>query len=86
VPRLSEFYGIVVYMYFSDHHPPHIHALYGDDEALVRIADGVVIRGGLPRTATRLVQEWVTLRRPELEANWQRAQVPDSLLPVAPLR
>lgn len=26
VPRLSEFYGIVVYMYWSDHHPPHFHA------------------------------------------------------------
>jgi len=86
MPRLSEFYGIVVYMYWKDHNPPHFHAIYAGDEALVTIADGTVLAGSLPRTAARLVREWTQLRREELMANWARAQMPDSLLPVDPLR
>ncbi len=83
--RLSSFYGIVIYMYFADHNPPHFHAIYGEHEALVAIADGHVIRGQLPRTADKLVQQWLELHRRELEANWRRAQIPDSLEPIEPL-
>src|SRR4051794_8387082 len=35
LPRISEFYGIVVEMYFADHAPPHFHARYAGDEALI---------------------------------------------------
>ncbi len=86
MPRLSEFYGIVVYMYWKDHNPPHFHAIYGDDEALVKIADGAMLAGSLPRTAARLVTEWTQLYHDDLMANWERAQVPGPLLPVQPLR
>ncbi len=86
MPRLSEFYGIAIYMYFVDHNPPHFHAIYGEHEALIRISDGSTIGGGLPRTAARLVEQWLDLHRTELEANWQRAQGPDTLLPIEPLQ
>lgn len=86
VPRLSEFYGIVVYMYWSDHHPPHFHAIYGDHEALVRIEDGSFIRGDLPRVARRLVREWLDLNRDDLVANWHRAQAREALVAIEPLR
>ncbi len=86
MPRLSEFYGIVVYMYWKDHNPPHFHAIYAGDEALVTIADGTVLAGSLPRTAARLVREWTQLRQEDLMANWARAQIPGALLPVEPLR
>ena len=86
MPRLSEFYGIVIYMYWQDHQPPHFHAIYGESEALVRIDDGSFLHGSLPRAARRLVGEWLNLRRRELLANWQRAQVPEALLPIEPLQ
>ena len=86
MPRLSEFYGIVVYMYWKDHQPPHFHAIYGESEALVRIADGQFVAGSLPRTAARLVREWAEQHRTELVANWERAQAGDTLLPIEPLR
>lgn len=85
VPRISEFYGIVVYMYWNDHEPPHIHAICGGDEALVSIRDASLLAGSLPRTASRLVREWVGLRRPELLANWERARAREPLRPVAGL-
>lgn len=73
-------------MYWSDHVPPHFHAIYGGDEVQVRIEDGSFLAGSLPRTATRLIKEWVDLHRDELQANWERAQVLDSLVAIEPLR
>jgi hypothetical protein len=37
MPSISTFYGIVIYMYWADHPPPHIHAIYGGEEALLEI-------------------------------------------------
>jgi len=35
MPRLSEFYGIAICMYFADHNPPDFHAIYAEHEALI---------------------------------------------------
>ena len=86
MPRLSEFYGIVIYMYFADHNPPHFHAIYGEHEALIAISDGAVVGGGLPRTAARLVEQWRSERLDALIANWELAQVPAALGPIEPLQ
>jgi hypothetical protein len=86
VPRLSEFYGIAIYMYWNDHEPAHFHAIYSGDEALVRIDDGTILAGALPRTAARLVQEWRLLRREELAADWERARAFEPLNPIEGLR
>ena len=37
MPRISQFYGIVVYMYYRDHAPPQFHAIYGEYEAEIEI-------------------------------------------------
>ena len=86
MPRLSEFYGIVVYMYWSDHQPPHFHAIYAGEEAQVRIDDGTFLAGSLPRTAARLVRDWIDLHGEELMANWQRAQAMETLVTIEPLQ
>lgn len=86
MPRLSEFYGIVIYMYFADHNPPHFHAIYAEHEALIRIDDGSTIRGDLPRTAARLVEQWRALHQGELATNWTLAQEPAALSGIEPLQ
>lgn len=86
MPRISAFYGIVIYMYWEDHEPPHFHAFYSGDEAQVRIADGAVIAGRLATTAARLTRDWAALHREELLADWDRAQIPDALVPIEGLR
>jgi hypothetical protein len=30
MPELSRFLGIIVYMYFNDHNPPHFHVEYSE--------------------------------------------------------
>lgn len=86
MPRLSEFYGIAIYMYFADHNPPHFHAMYAEHEALVRIDDGSILRGNLPKTAAQLVEQWRALRHAELLDDWALAQQPAALNPIEPLR
>jgi Domain of unknown function (DUF4160) len=85
VPRISEFYGIVIEMYFADHPPPHFHARYSGDEALIVIETGEVFAGFLPGRALRLVREWLGEHRTELVANWDRASTQEPTEPVAPL-
>jgi hypothetical protein len=74
VPRISEFYGIVIEMYFTDHPPPHFHARYAGTEATIVIASGEVLAGSIPSRALRLVRHWVDEHRDELDANWIRAR------------
>lgn len=85
MPRISAFYGIVVFMFFDDHNPPHYHAHAAEREIVVRIADGSVLRGGLRPTDERRLLEWHRLHQEELAANWDRARRSQPLLPIAPL-
>jgi hypothetical protein len=47
MPTISEFYGIVIRMYFMDHAPPHFHAVYGGSEAVIDIRTLEIIEGSL---------------------------------------
>ena len=42
MPELSRFLGVVVYMLYDDHKPPHFHAEYGEYKISVEIESGVV--------------------------------------------
>ena len=85
MPKISEFFGISIYMYFEDHAPPHFHAQYAEFEALIRIDDFSVLRGSLPPRALGLVVEWAGLRKPALAEVWRQAQAKQTLSKVLPL-
>ncbi len=74
MPTISFFYGIAIRMYLNDHAPPHFHAIYGGDEATFVIETGRILEGRLPKTAHRLVLEWLTLNRDALMENWDLAR------------
>ena len=84
VPVLSRFYGIVVYMNYRDHEPPHFHARYQGQEVLVEIESGLV-KGSFPKRGLRLLLEWMEVHREELERNWARARNQLPLEPIDPL-
>lgn len=85
MPRIAEFYGVAIYMYFGDHAPPHFHAIYAQFEAEVEISTGNILKGRLPKRAQRLVREWSRSYRGELTQNWERAQLHLPLRTVPPL-
>ena len=83
MPIISRFHGIVIRMYFfqTEHNPPHIHAIYGDEAASTSINGGSVLDGHLPPKALSLVQEWVSLNKNELMAIWNT----QDFKPIKPL-
>jgi hypothetical protein len=85
MPRISQFFGIVIYMYFNDHLPPHFHAEYGEAEAVYAIDSLDILRGQLPRRAQSMVVEWALDHRAELRDNWARAREQLPLEEIEPL-
>lgn len=73
-------------MFFADHPPPHFHARYSGEEALIVIETGEVYAGYLPARALRLVREWLGEHRAELMANWDRVSSQQPTEPIPPLR
>ena len=65
MPEICRFLGIVIYMLYDDHRPPHLHAEYGEYRITVEINSGV-IQGRFPRRALKAVLEWCTLNRDRL--------------------
>lgn len=86
MPRISSFYGIIIWMYWNDHNPPHFHATYGDSEILIRINDLSIYSGSLPSRAFGLVMEWASLHKNELLQNWNLMTEDKPLKKIEPLR
>jgi len=84
VPKISEFYGVVIRMHHGDHGPPHFHAEW-EGRAAVFTLDGRILRGLLSVRATRLVKEWALARQRELHENWLRAASHARLVKIRPL-
>lgn len=86
MPTISTFFGIAIRMYFDDHPPPHFHAHYAEDHAVISIHTLEVLEGRLPKRALALVLEWAVDHRQELEANWELARRHETLGAIEPLR
>jgi len=84
MPIISRFFGIVIYIYWKDHAPPHFHAKYGDDEIVVEIRTGNV-SGNMSNRAIKLVQEWRELHKDELLKDWKLAEQKKALFAINPL-
>ena len=72
MPVLSNFYGIIIKMYFqqSEHNPPPIHAIYGENIGVIDISSLEMLEGDLPIRALKLTQEWVKKNKKELLEMW----------------
>ena len=86
MPRICSFYGIVIWIYWDDHEPPHFHATYGEFEILIKIMDLSVYAGSLPSRAFGLVMEWASLHQEELMDNWKIMRQNLPLKKIEPLK
>jgi hypothetical protein len=85
MPRISQFHGVEIYMYYNDHLPPHFHARHGDDEALISFNPAQLNQGHLPPKVLKMVLKWADLHPAELEQDWNLAQSGQPPAPIPPL-
>ena len=72
MPVIARLDGIVIRMYLSqsEHNPPHIHAIHGDDMVAMDIRTGKVLDGAFPPKDVARLREWVREHRDELLCIW----------------
>ena len=63
MPEISCSLGIVIYMHFNDHNPPHFHAKYGNFKAIIAIDNLAIIEGNMPPKALALLMEWASIHK-----------------------
>ena len=85
MPEISRFFGIIITMNYNDHVPPHFHARYGSDQAIVDIQTLQVLGGRLSLRIIGLVVEWALQHRAELLEDWRLARQDAPLNRIAPL-
>lgn len=88
MPIISQFYGIIVSMFFNDtdrHHKPHIHVQYAEYHCTFDF-DGNILSGKIPNKQKKLVEAWIELRREELITLWKIVQDGTGSFYIEPLK
>lgn len=84
MPELCRFLGIVIFMNFNEHNPPHFHARYGDFEIIVEINSGIV-EGKFPKRALSMVIEWYEIYKDDLLHDWELIRTTGEFNKIPPL-
>jgi hypothetical protein len=69
---IDAFNGIRIYIYDNDHNPPHFHAIYGNERALIDIDTLEIMAGELPPAQLRKVRKWAKDKQQELRQEFER--------------
>lgn len=85
MPEICRFLGIVIYMYFNEHNPPHFHAEYNEYKASIAIENLGLIEGNLPSKVMSLVVEWAQEHQQDLLENWNTIKETGSYRKIEPL-
>lgn len=72
MPTIFSSHGIVIQVFFVDHAPPHIHVLFGTQEAVVDHHNLRVLEGALPPAVMAIVQDIVDESSKESDGGLER--------------
>ena len=89
MPIISQFYGIIIRIYFKDtqqHYLEHIHVQYNEYDAVYAIRDHSVLEGKLPSKQHNLVVAWMEIHKDELIALWNISQNDGDIFKIDPLK
>ena len=89
MPIVSQFYGIIVRIYFKDsekHYLEHIHVQYNEHDAVYSIKECALLEGELPPKQHKLLVAWMEIHKEELIALWNVAQNDGEIFKIDPLR
>jgi hypothetical protein len=84
MPEICTFYGLLIFMNYHEHNPPHLHVRYQDQEIIVEIQTGIV-QGKMSKRALKMIFEWYEQHIDELQMNWDLAEERKPLKRIEPL-
>lgn len=87
MPIISQFYGIIISMYFSEsnsHHLPHIHTRYNEHKATYDLNSNK-LNGSMPNKQDKLIQALVQIHKEELESLWILIREENKYFKIKPL-
>ena len=87
MPIISQFYGIIISMFFCEsekHHKPHIHARYNGVKASYDL-DSNKISGDMPLKQDKLIQAWIQIHKEELNSLWNLMREENKYFKIKPL-
>ena len=88
MPVVSQFFGIIIRMFFNDnekHHKPHIHAIYGEYEATFDLKANM-LQGIFPKKQKKYVEAWILIHEYELQLLWETIQKDNAFFTIEPLK
>ena len=88
MPIVSQFYGIIISMFFNDtdrHHLPHIHVQYAEYRCSIDFNENL-LSGNIPNKQRKLVEAWIEIRKEELIALWNILQSGSNGFTIEPLK
>ena len=86
---VSQFYGIIIRIYFNDteqHYLEHIHVQYNEFNAVYSIRNLTLLEGKLPQKQHKLVIAWMEIHKDELKALWNVSQNDGEIFKIDPLK
>ena len=85
MPEICRFLGIRIFMFFSEHNPPHFHVEYNENKAAINIKTFGIMEGKLPPKVLGLVVEWAEEHQDELFKNWDTLKETGEYIKIKPL-
>lgn len=87
MPIISQFYGIIISMFFLEseqHHIPHLHARYNGNKATYDFESNK-INGKMPIKQDKLIQAWIQIHKEELNSLWILMRDENEYFKIKPL-
>lgn len=72
MPKISEFFGIIIRMRYDDHNQPHFHIFYSGEKASYQVSPLMKMAGDVSPRANRMIMDWAKAHTEELLAEWDR--------------
>ncbi|MEM9886515.1 MAG: DUF4160 domain-containing protein [Bacteroidota bacterium] len=70
MPTFFTVSGVKIQLFFKDHAPPHFHTEISEYKALIRIVDGEIMEGKLPKNKRKVILEWTKENKEILMEIW----------------
>ena len=86
MPIISQFYGIIIRIFYKDtqkHHGAHLHVEYS---AVYSINSIEILEGYIPLKQNRMVIAWMEINKEELIALWKISQDDGEFFKIEPLK